>query len=400
MIYPAVVMKVIGYPDQNNKIHKYPIEGQNIIRCLLDNGDIINISMYGNDTEMNSLKDYLESKSKQNIKENKKKTIMSDIAFSDNNFFDNKIEEIKKSNNLGSDAKSNQKAIEIVAMDFLNESTRIKQSSIIRMALAKGENGYNSRSIISKLNKEGIKIYSQTGIYQHAINSNSIPIEIQRVVNQDNIYSFYQVKTSKLINAEQIKLLLDHSLRTIEKTREKPFLPKFIFMQDTPNHLKNKLIQFNALSKDKNNINVDNALTLLNEIKLIFINENLYKFFQMNLPILIDEKVLNAAINTIDNEKGKSPFQSMRDAIINLNFGSQNPERKKELKNIIYINYLNPILEGKHIAKLLLTYNIVAPNIFGESDSWGYMVNNVDFSKLTLEISEQDRIIKYLESLI
>ena len=83
--------------------------------------------------------------------------------------------------------------------------------------------------------------------------------------------------------------------------------------------------------------------------------------------------------------------------IINLNFNTENPDTKKVLKEEILKNYIQPLLNFEYNPKLLMTYNLISPNIFGESDSWGFMLNNLDFSKLTLGIDDQRKIIDYLK---
>ena len=396
MIYPAVVMKVLGFPDNNGKLQKDAVDGSNIIKCLLDNGEIVDIKMYGNDKEMSSLKDYLNFKALSNVKDNKVKTIMSDISFDENNTFGNEIEKELTNISESNPAKARKMAIEQVAKNIMINNAKISQSSIIRMALAKNENGeYNSRSIIS-VTKDGERKYSSTGVYQHALNNNAIPIEVTRMSNNTGLSDFYEIKTSKLINTSHIKLLFDHSIRTIEKTKEKPFLPRFIFEHEIDNTLKSLLISFNNLSGKDKVVNSDEAIQKLKEIKSFVEENNLYKWIQMKLPLLIDTKTCKNGLYAVQENKGKSPFQNMRDAIVTLNFSAENPEVKHKIKEDILNISLKPIVNGEHNPKMLLTYNIVAADIFGESNSWGYMVNNVDFSKITLAIDEQNRIINYL----
>ena len=396
MIFPAVVLKVIGFVDSDKKLHSKPIEGSNIIRCQIDNGQVIDINMYANNKEMNSLKDFIEEKAKKNVKDDKKKALMSDLLFDDQNRFEKELNFVKEAY---PDLKDKQQFEKLAEQILFNENL-IKQTSIFRMALAEDNNGgFNSRSIISTLNKDGELIYSQTGIYNHANSANNIPIEISIVHNKEGeALDFMQVKTSKIINAKQIKLLLEHSIRTLSIAGDQVFMLKFLFNADTPNILKSKLIEYNKIYADKKlGVDKSHLINLLNEIKNLFIDDNLYQYFEAQLPLTIDKKTFLNGMTSVDEKKGKSPIQKMRDAIINLNFNTENPDTKKVLKEEILKNYIQPLLNFEYNPKLLMTYNLISPNIFGESDSWGFMLNNLDFSKLTLGIDDQRKIIDYLK---
>jgi len=392
MIYPALVMKCIGYIDNQNKISEKPLKNSNLMRVLLDNGEIKNIEFKSNDSELNSLHDYMYNKSNLSLKSDKIKSAMSDLMFSSNENVINQIN--KEEENFKDQPNSKKLAIEsLVKKMFINKNL-IKSASIFRSAVAISKNDCNSKSIYVITDNSGIKQYSNSGIYSHAILLNQIPIELQNIRKKTGEHIGYmKITTSTLINSEQINYLLDHTIRTL---KEKSFLPQFIIFNKMSNKFKQYAIEFNNIKKDKNNLTserINRAIQILIEIKkLLNFYRGEYKFFKIELPILLPMEDFKNAISTVPDNKGKSPIQIFREALINVNFSKENPEVKKELKSHILNTYFKPMIEGRLDLKLLAVYNIVAPNIIGESTSWGFMHNNIDFSKLSLGKESIDMI--------
>jgi len=392
MIYPALVMKCIGYINSQNRISEMPVKDSNLMRVLLDNGEIKDIDFKSNDTEFNSLHDYMYNKSNLSLKSDKIKSAMSDLMFSSN---ENVINQINKEEEKFKDKSNSRKmAIESLAKKILINKNLIKSASIFRSALAISKDYCNSKSIYVTTDNFGVKQYSNSGIYSHAVLLNQIPIELQNIrkLNGDNI-GYMKIITSTLINSDQINYLLDHIIRTL---KEKSFLPQFIIFDQMSPKFKGYAIEFNSIKKDKNNLTeerIERAIIILREIKkLLTFNHGEYKFFKIELPILLPAEDFKNAISTVQENKGKSPIQIFREALINTNFSKENPEVKKELKSHILNNYFKPMIAGVIDMKLLAVYNIVAPNIVGESDSWGFMHNNIDFSKLSLGKESIDMI--------
>lgn len=412
MIYPAVVMKVIGFKKKDGSLSRFPVYGVNKILVQLDNGKKIEVDMFSNDKDMNSLFDYLDNKALQGVKENKVKSLALDLVFNPDNEYADLIKTVE--DRLVSEgtplSKAKQEAAIEVVSDIMKEKSLLQSASIFRAALASGNNGYNSKSIYVKTNDSGEKVYSTTGIYSQAQLVNQIPIEISYIFDSEQVaVGFMKVKTSSLINGKQINYLLDHSIRTITESlnrNKKPFMPLFLVQNSGSEFSKlallfNKINQANKKSKNMLDLSQYNeAKELLEGIKSVLISNNSqYKEVQIELPFLIPNEKFVSSFKSID-EHGKSPLQLMREALVNLNFSKENPQVKYNLKLQILNSYILPLLNAQYSPKLITVYNIPAPNLLGESTSWGFMVDNVDFSKLTMGINDIDTIFNYCSSLI
>jgi len=400
MIYPAVVMKVVGFINPEGGIEKKPLADSNLVRVVLDNGNLVDIDFLSNDNELSSLKDYLYNKALSNLKSDKIKSASSDLVFNADNIYSQMIEEEKAK--LNGDKKAMQKAIEIVAKKIMFNNALIQSASVFRAALACGNDNTQrctSKSIYVKQDNEGKKQYSNSGIYAHASLENQIPIEISNIrKNTGEHIGYMRVVTSDLINSKQIDYLLDHIYRTLEKST---FLPEFIFNNKMSPAFIQTAREFNSIKQNKENPNIDRAKELIVILKNnLSVNRRDYAGFKVALPFLIPFEDFKKSVMSENNEKGKSPVQIFRDGLINLNFSKENPNTKQMLKKHILEKYFMPMLSGNLDLKLLAVYNIVAPNILGESDSWGFMVNNIDFSKLTFGVNDIDQIYKSCEELI
>jgi len=411
MLYPALVMKLIQFKNKNNETSFVPAEGFNIIQAQLDTGEIIDIDIFSNDKEMNSLFQYLDNKGSQGVKENKAKSLALDLVFNPDNQYAERIKKIEDYllSKGTPQSKVKQEASMLFVKKLLKENSTIKSTSIFRMALAEGNGKYNSRSIYVKNNDKGEKIYSTSGIYNHAQLENQIPIELSYIYNSENQpIGFVKVVTSDLINSNQINFILNHVIRTIEKSineSSKAFMPTFVFTSGISNELKNLYTQFNNISqlnrKSETVLDINQYTLSINILKSMlnhfYQNRSDYKYFKMELPMLIKNEKFANGLKTV-GEHGKSPFQVLREALINLNFSKENPEVKKMLKDKLLNLFFMPIINAQYNPKMLSVYNIPAANLLGESDSWGFMVDNVDFSKLTLGKKEIENMYNFCKA--
>ena len=392
MIYPAVVMKIIGFVNEDNSISKQPIENSNKVRVLLDNGSKVDIDFLSNDSELKSLKDYLDNKTNQNLKSDKIKSASADIMFSDSDKFTDKINQIESE--LGNIKNAKKIAIERVATEALKEKVSIGSASVFRSAIACNDNmsSCNSKSIYVSENEKGVKQYSNSGIYAHATLPNQIPIELSFIrKGSGEFIGYLKLTTSSLINANQINYLLDHTIRTLEKYS---FVPNFVINNKMSDTMRLLCLTINDIKRNKQNPNIPLAIETLNLIKAnLEANRLDYASFIMELPMLLPIEDFKNGVFTVAADKGKSPIQIFRDALVNTNFSQENPDIKKNLKTQILRNYLEPMINGeRYDLKLLCVYNIVAPNIFNESESYGFMKNNIDMSKLTFGVESIRKI--------
>jgi len=425
MIIPAVPCKIIGFKSSiQGEKYMTPTVGANIMQLQLDNGEIIDIKVFSNDKEFSdSLHDFLESKTLSIIKESEVKQAAFDILYDDSGVMseslENKIELIANNpENKLSGKKLQQEGAMQLAKELVYNKRRISLRSIIKLpvAIGKGESGeyYNSRSIIIEKNDKNEKAFGRSGIYCFAQTINSIPVEISPIRNKEGVFAgYFKITTAKLINAGQINFIIDHTIRTINemtKKGKKPFLIQMLnqkLAEQIPNHLRSLFRSVNVIEK----LNKDSAELLsvhtyneyidkLTQIKqLMKENGSFYKFFKATLPLMYTAEKFKKAIFEIDANAGKSSLQVMPNAITNLNFSKENPNIKNQIKESIQ-NHIQRISEGVEDFKILSTISFSAPNILGESDTWGFPIDNVAASKFTLSYNDTKKIVLNAQNLL
>lgn len=425
MIIPAGVMKIIGFKSNaNSETVPLPTEGFNIVKVQLDNGQIIEINIFSNDKiYSNSLKDFLISKTNSVIKESEINLGSLDIITDEHERFkhliDAKIIDISNEKPGLTNKKYEQLAAAAVAQDIIFNKRYIKQRSIIKLPVAigtsqDGGNYYTSRSIQVEANDKGEKSFGRGGIYYFAQTENAIPIEITPIKNREGIFvGYFKITTGKLINSEQINFLIDHAIRTVTKLlsqNKKPFLLQLIkndVAQQIPTNLYNLFKNLNDIDKINRESSIllanevyENYKVCLNDIKdLMIANPSYYKFFKASLPLVVTEDKLKGFISKVDAQAGKSSLQKMAVAITSLNFSKENPNIKQAVTKSID-DFIAKMSSGEVNFKLLSNFNLAAPNIFGESDTWGYPVDNIASAKFTLSYNDTFALIQQAYSLV
>ncbi len=425
MIIPAGVMKIIGFKSNaNSETVPLPTEGFNIVKVQLDNGQIIEINIFSNDKiYSNSLKDFLISKTNSVIKESEINLGSLDIITDEHERFkhliDAKIIDISNEKPGLTNKKYEQLAAAAVAQDIIFNKRYIKQRSIIKLPVAigtsqDGGNYYTSRSIQVEANDKGEKSFGRGGIYYFAQTENAIPIEITPIKNREGIFvGYFKITTGKLINSEQINFLIDHAIRTVTKLlsqNKKPFLLQLIkndVAQQIPTNLYNLFKNLNDIDKINRESSIllanevyENYKVCLNDIKdLMIANPSYYKFFKASLPLVVTEDKLKGFISKVDAQAGKSSLQKMAVAITSLNFSKENPNIKQAVTKFID-DFIAKMSSGEVNFKLLSNFNLAAPNIFGESDTWGYPVDNIASAKFTLSYNDTFALIQQAYSLV
>lgn len=425
MIIPAGVMKIVGFKaNANSETVPLPTEGCNIVKVQLDNGQIIEINVFSNDKVFsNSLKDFLISKTNSVIKESEINLGSLDIITDEHERFkpliEAKIAEISQEKPGLTNKKYEQLAAAAVAQDIIFNKRYIKQRSIIKLPIAigtsqDGGNYYTSRSIQVEANEKGEKSFGRGGIYYFAQTENAIPIEITPIKNKEGIFvGYFKVTTGKLINSEQINFLIDHAIRTVTvllTQNKKPFLLQLIkndVAQQIPSNLYNLFKKLNDIDKINRESSVllgaevyENYKVCLNEIKeLMIANPTYYKFFKASLPLVVTEDKLKGFISKVDAQAGKSSLQKMAVAITSLNFSKENPNIKQAVTKSVE-DFISKMATGEVNFKLLSNFNLAAPNIFGESDTWGYPVDNIASAKFTLSYNDTFALIQQAYSLV
>ena len=210
MIIPAAVIKVIGFKEnENSQITDECQENSTIARVQLDNLKAIDIRLLPTNPKYTaSLKSFIEFKANSIMKQSEVTKAVSEIMFSSNPKVEQAIQEQM------THSKDKKEAITFLAKKAIYKKRLIQKTSIIRIPVAESErNGvlsYNSKCLHVKSNSDQSLTWGTSGVYYQAQTSNHIPIELC-----DAAKGYIRVKSSDLISFEQIKSLLEHSIRKI-----------------------------------------------------------------------------------------------------------------------------------------------------------------------------------------
>lgn len=408
MIIPASVVKIIGFKDaQNSQINSECSDNSEIARVQLDNLKVIDIKLLPtNPRHKESLKSFIDFKADSIIKQSEITKAVSEIMFSEN---EKVIEAIKEQLKVSKDKKE---AITYLAKKAISKKRVIKQTSVIRIPVAESASDqgvyYNSKCLHVKTNQDQSTSWGTSGIYYQAQTSNHIPIELC-----DANKGYIKVKTSDLISFEQIKALLEHSIRTIDKylkEGKRPFLLQFSKTQDQNafTEMANKLSDMKDFERSlvKNNQEPQGSFykdyidILKSMLTLLKQDKALCRSFKATLPMVLTYDEFSKLLNSSGEFGGFSPLKTLSRSIVDLNFSSENPDVKNRAKAYIenwIQDFENTIFNQ---GKVLSVLTLPAPTIFGESSSWGFMQNNISSDKFTLSFDKTKALIKEIESYI
>lgn len=423
MILPAIVVKVIGFIDQNGGMHKKPFIDSNIVRTQLDNGQIVNVKHYSGNKNFSSLKDYLENKAQLGIKADKKKSLVGDILLDDNPIIDtmmNKSIQTVSAHNPSLTGKAlNKEAAGIVAEKILKNRQLVQSSGIIRHALAFKDDLVepNVKSIYTKF-KDGHLTYDTSGVYSHGMLPTHIPVEIEAIVGNDGIFrNLFKMTTSSLIRGTQCLQIAEHCSRTVKHcmpamgmVNTSPVYLPYIFNERNYPPFVKRMNDINKINQKLNKEQFLDALFIdeyynlsLKFVKLLKDTPAYYRYFKLQIPLLMDTTKYENGMKFINPNGSKSPMQMFRKAAINMNFNKESDQTKSMLQNYILKEFILKMPTGAYRPKLLLTYNLAGNEILGEGTSWGFMHQNIDFSKMTFGINDArfmiDSCSQYLENL-
>jgi hypothetical protein len=408
MIIPAAVSKIVGFKKTiDGELFAVPTVDANIMSIQIDTGEVINIKILSNDSELNSLHDFLHSKANSVMKESEVKQAVLSLTYDDNDTYGPEIEREKDLlTSEGSTLTGKQlerESYSRAAKTIVYNKRLIKQKSIIRFAIATSTEGYTSKSVIVEKNQDGEKIYSRKGLSYFAQAGNNIPVELTAIHNSDHEYiGYFKVSLSNIVNLEQISFLLKHSARTIRHSilaGKKPFMLKVLFQgnnipfaQEMSNIIRNDKVQQKSEVYER----YESLLYSLDE--LLTDDPKLCRFVKMELPMLLTTQNIEGLLNTVSAQEGKSPLQKLPESIPALNFSSENPDIKNAVKAMVS-EYLQEIASGSNNARLLTTMNFQALDILGESSTWGFPANNISGGKLVLSFNDTKNLIERSEEL-
>ena len=409
MIIPAAVIKVIGFKEnENSQITDECQENSAIARVQLDNLKAIDIGLLPtNPKHTASLKSFIEFKANSIMKQSEVTKAVSEIMFSNNPKVEQAIQEQM------AHSKDKKEAITFLAKKAIYKKRLIQKTSIIRIPVAESErNGvfsYNSKCLHVKSNTDQSLTWGTSGVYYQAQTSNHIPIELC-----DAAKGYIRVKSSDLISFEQIKSLLEHSIRTIDKCLSEG-KPPFLLGFDRPKNQNSpyaaiatalfNMREFERAAKKTNtvvplNFYEDYKGHLRNMINLFRVNRAYCAEFKATLPMVLTYDDFSKLLNTAGEHGGFSPLKTLSRSLVDLNFSTENPEIKDAAK--IYIDnwmqdFENTVFKN---GKVLSVLTFPAPTIFGESESWGFLQNNISSDKFTLSYDKTKSLFSEIKSYV
>lgn len=407
MIIPAAVVKVIGFKENSNsQITDECQENSTIVRIQLDNLQTIDIKLLPTNTKYNeTLKSFIEFKAASIMKQSEITKAVSEIMFSSNPKVEQAIQQQM------AHSKDKKEAITFLAKKAIYKKRVIQKTSIIRIPVAESEkNGvfsYNSKCLHVKTNQDQSLSWGTSGIYYQAQTSNHIPVELC-----DANKGYIRVKNSDLISFEQIKSLLEHSIRTIDKGLNDGKVPFLLGFEKPKNQnspyaaIVNTLCsmkEFERTSKKSNtvvplNFYEDYKNNLKNMINLLKTNKAYCADFKAILPMVLTYDDFSKLLNTAGEHGSFSPLKTLSRSLVDLNFSSENPEIKDAAKKYIenwMQDFENTIFKN---GKVLSVLSFPAPTIFGESESWGFLQNNLSSDKFTLSYNKTKSLFNEIQN--
>jgi len=404
MIIPSTACRILGFLDKENKITE-----DITTKVLVKNSDnqVYALSLKSNleETSDETVKVWLKNKAKKSIKNSEVAYIASELEFLDG--FEDELKEHTSSLTDKRAIKRAEKEFkDAYARKILIERKTIKKDAVVSLAVAKptpdktkyikiGSKEYPIyESLCLLFDKDGNP--TTTGIYLLSYDASTLPMEVKAAVKDHKPMGFVTEQVDRFLATNNHYLfILKHHIRTMDKTMtdNKKSYPLYIGYSKSK---KAKEVLAPIVSTLEYLINIKKTFkqgiedeTILAEYKdnllklytFLQENERAYVFIFISLSIFIDDLLVK------DLEGKESFFSKVPDTIVMLNFRNESPEIKKELTKTAY-NFLLQIAKGERIGKVNGAYHtaLIAPD--GESESWGYMQNNL--GKFVLSMADTE----------
>jgi len=413
MIIPATTFQIIGFINEQTQTIEKNIQQGGKVFCYSDKGNplVLNLTSNKKDITLAEMELFLTNKRDSVIKKKELDSVAGELEYIESFEIelDEAIEKFKEENPEHERAAlvafkkefKNEKALEIV-----REINHIGPGSVIRVVIdlpntgavkkyTFKNNAYNlvrSRSII--FDQEGLP--STSGFYYYAQRKNIMPISIKPIFNKEKqSLNLFSVALSKLANMAHYNHIIEHMIRSINKAIKeegKAYLPSVQYDYDkTKGTDAMPLVKAITDLQKKKEVGAEDAdkfIEALNNLK-DFVNANpRFRFIiQPSFNLLLTHAFMTAA-----KDDSKSPFSNLVKSFVNLNFSKENPDEKASKKAILS-NYLAQLSKGDIPGEIICTYNTPSLKISEESDSWGFMPNNVQVDQMIL--SSVDSLILY-----
>ena len=411
MIIPAAAYRIAGFLDNKGKIRDTVQEG-GLVFCYNDTGKPIVVKMTG-DKKLTQLdiQSYFEAKKSANVKENELSNIIGELNMSES--FQQKLAEFEaqiREKNPQIDFKAiidqKMKFTQKYAKEIIDKRNGIRQGSIIKTTLSYKDNSniptfhifnqnvpfLDARSILFDQTGEP----SKHGLYYYSMRNNSLPVELKPVFNKENVFTgLFKVSISKMITFSQFKYFMGHAKRTALRAMEseKFFYPIGVSV--------NKGAKVNAdiyasvkkfWNFDKKNAkDINGYISALKDLYLhIEKNPKLLLLIDIDINLMFDVQRLKTSLYA-----DKNPLIDFPKNATNLNFSKENPEIKKEIV-LAFEKEIHDFIHygtGK-ISSIISTYQFPAIKLHKESDSYGFMHDNVQSRSFILPMKASVQMIR------
>lgn len=419
MIIPASIFRISGFINkETNKIEDIPQAG-GLVLCYSESGKPVILELLSNkkETTLEDINTYFDNKLNSVMKDKEVIAVASELSYLEDFeiALEKAVEEFKENNSNDrkaiiefKKAYTTEKAREIVI-----ERRRLKKGSIIKTVIdIKNNLAFDtykfgnsnipiirSRSLIFDTNG----IVTTTGFYYYSQTANSLPITIIPIFKKEGeALNFFKVQLSKLANLEHFNFLIEHIERSINKQ----------IKENTSIYLPGINYDYDKIKDNKELMKlIKNIRTLSQEKEISQDKANIFKIYLKELKeevnknpklIIYINLVFNLIIGSSDmkalTKEYSSPLTNLNKSFVNLNFSKENPDIKNKLSKKIE-SYLTELIKGDIVCEISATYHTPALKYGEESDSWGFMLNNVQAEAFVLSFNDIVKIYNSLEEL-
>lgn len=408
MIIPAAVFRIVGFLKKDTETLENEVQEGGLVFCYSDAGKPLILQLESNkaNVTLDEIKTYLENKRNSVLKQKEVDAVAGELDYLED--FEVELEEAMENfskENPSADKKAqlqfkkeykNKKATEIVtARRTISKNTIIR--TVIDLPNTGAPKTYKFKGIEFPLIRSRCIIFdnegkpSTSGLYYFSQTPNAIPISIKPVFNKENeAINLFAISLSKVATLDHFNYLIDHIVRSVNKFVEKntnAFIPNLSYNYDEvkkDQELISKIKKITELAKKKEvapeeGLQFIDALWDLKE----YVNKNpkLILHVQPVFNLMLSPEYMKNALNEV------SPFSNIEKSFVSLNFSKENPDQKTKKKEIVS-SFIKELANGENKGEVITIYHTPAIKLSEESESWGFMNNNVQMEQMILSYND------------
>lgn len=343
------------------------------------------------DIDADFINGFLKQKAEMNIDKSFKLKI-KDALESDDTFIE-ELEKILEEKDLPrKEEKAFEKEyIENKIEEIAYSEKLIKPGSLVRLPLSSSKEGtiqiegktypiYESLCLIKKEDGE----VSESGIYYISQNRHGIPLRLRSTMKDMDVY--YWETNNDVITKEEFITLVNHGIRTIQ-TNKNFYLYFRAFNTEYEGMVGEMLDTFNK----EENIDIK-AEKYTEALKELIKNANEKEDFHKKVVISLPTKIQKDYIAQMDNSLiSKQPM-----AMTNLLFKN---DLDKKSKSAYVKEQMNAFLNDKsNLVNLYGLYSIISTYDALESDTYGFLKNNLKPSSITLGLEDYCNLVNNIKN--